>query len=1174
MNASAVFCLALCALLSAPGFAPADALPVPVPELPASSPGTPYVPTVAESPLAFEANQGQWDERALYRAHTPGYEVFLAPAMFAMVLRAPATEPAAPLPTASSPSTLTLPTHQVYALFQHFEGADPTAHVTAEAPTGFLTNYFVGDPTKWATDVPHFRRVTYHDLYPGIDLVAYGAPDGNLEYDFVVHPGADPSAIRIRFEGALDVRLGPDASLAVVTPLGEIHKPVPTTFQDDGAGGRIPVASAYRLDAAVTTFDVGAYDPSKPLVIDPYVAYYSTYLGGSGGDYGEDVEADAAGNAFVVSSTTSTNFPTTAGAYDTASDGGYDVAVTKMNPSGGSLGFSTYIGGWTHDRGSGIALDGSGNIYITGSTESSDFPNLSGPDNSWVYDEDAFVAKLNPTGNSLLYSTRLGGTSGPNVGTDVRVDGSGNAYAVGYTNGGTLPTTTGAYRTTSAGGYDAFVTKISPTGSLSYSTYLGGSDSDEAFGVALDSSNNAYVTGYTYSADFPVTAGVYQNYQTSTWADVFVTKVNPTGTDLSYSTYLGGSNSDFGMAIALDGSNNAYVTGYTAPGGFPVTAGAYRTVPGYASYGYDPFITKLNPSASALVYSTYLTSDGSQDDAAYAIDVDASGNAYVAGYGWLMPVTSNAFDWGGGFCYYEWECKDSFFTLLNAAGTDLVYSTHMAADYVDSARGIDVANGRIFVAGYAQNVGYPTIPGSYQTSPPASANGVLTAFLDDLTPPSAPTVSSSTHPVQTAYGGTMVTVSWSATDNTAVKGFSYDLVTSSSSPPLDDVQDSTSSSKTYWNVATGNHLFRVKAVDKAGNWGPATTYTINVDGEKPILTSVISPTHPDPSAWSTATTATFAWNATDAHSGIDGFSLDRVSSTNPPALDSTKDVEQTILTKTYTGLASGTHTFRIKPRDNVGLWGSVATYDVKVDVTAPSQPTVSSSTHTQNAFSKATTFTVDWGATDAHSGIDGYSYDLVTGPSPPALDTVKDAEETTMTATFASLGPFAEYTFRVRAVDNLGNWGPVRAFTFGVDTVAPVITARSPTPGATTAVALAPVTIGYADTDLGLDPSPSRTLVDPAGVQLLVDGRDVRDDWAGSCAPAQPDAPCSFTVTSSGVTWQPLLPWLPGEHTVRISLSDTAGNTLLSQWGWTQVAALPSPLPSALPPVPGPGSLT
>ncbi|MEA3190672.1 MAG: hypothetical protein QOD77_1254 [Thermoplasmata archaeon] len=1170
MNASAVLCLALCALLSAPGFVPVGALPVQLPGRLAPSSGALLLPAVADSPLAFEANLGQWDAAALYRAHASGYEVFLAPAMFAMVLRAPAPAPA---PASAPASGATLPALQGYAIFQRFEGADPEARVTAEAPTGFVTNYFVGDdPARWATDVPHFRRVTYHDLYPGIDLVAYGTPDGDLEYDFVVQPGADPSVIRMRFEGALDVRLGADGSLAAVTPLGEVRKSPPVAYQEDGADGRVPVASAYRLDALGTAFDMGAYDRSKPLVIDPYVAYYSTYLGGSGWDYGEDVVGDASGNAFVVSTTSSTNFPTTAGAYDTVANGGSDVAVTKMNPAGGSLGFSTYLGGGDVDEGAAIALDGSGNLHITGVTESIDYPQVGWFNDPYMYTREAFYAKLGPAGNSLLFSARLG-NSGQHEGSDIQVDGSGNAYVVGHTTGGTFPTTAGAYRTTAVGGYDAFALKFTSAGALAYSTYLGGAGSDFAYGVALDGSGNVYITGYTDSANFPVTAGVVQGSQASTWYEAFVTKLNAAGNGLVYSTYLGGTDSDTGTAIALDGSNNAYVTGYTGSNNFPITAGAYRTEPGWDDYGYDVFVTKLNPTASAIVYSTYFASDGSQDDAAYAIDVDASGNAYVAGYGWLMPVSANAFDWGGGYCYYEHECKDSFFALFNAAGSALAYSTHMAGDYVDSAQGIDVVNGMVFVAGYANNVGYPTIAGAYQASPPALGNGVLTAFTDDLTPPSAPTVSSSTHPVQTAYGGASVTMSWSATDNTAVKGYSYDLVTSTF-PPLDDVQDSSTAGKAYSGVATGTYIFRVKAVDKAGNWGPASSYTVNVDGTAPALTAVLSPTHPDSAAWSTATTATFVWNATDNHSGIDGFSLDLVTSATPPALDSTKDVEETILTKTYTGLASGTHTFRIKPRDNVGLWGSVVNYAVKVDVTAPSQPTVSSPTHAAGVFSPATTFTVNWGATDAHSGIDGYSYDLVTGTSPPALDTVMDVEETTTTDTFASLGPFAEYTFRVRAVDNLGNWGPVRTFTFGVDTVAPVITSRSPTPGTTTAAVYAPVVVGYADEDLGLDPSPSKTVVNPASVQFLVDGRDVRADWAGFCAPAQPNVPCSFTLTSSGVAWQPLLPWLPGQHTVHISLTDTAGNTLVSQWGWTQVAALPSPLPSSLPVVPGPGSLT
>ncbi|PYN67321.1 MAG: hypothetical protein DMD93_14815 [Candidatus Rokuibacteriota bacterium] len=409
-------------------------------------------------------------------------------------------------------------------------------------------------------------------------------------------------------------------------------------------------------------FRVAAYDARRPLVIDPAL-FYSTYLGGSDFDEGLGITVDAAGNAYVVGVTGSIDFPTTQGAFQTtlaSSNGdafvtklnstgsglvystyltfsnnfpitpgafqtspgplgnGGSVFVTKLNPMGSALIYSTYLGGFGFQEGLGIAVDAAGNAYVAGRTNSLNFPttpgafqpNFGGCPELTCF-ENAFVTKLNPTGSALVYSTYLGGTKNDEA-TGIALDAAGNAYVTGRTDSSDFPTSPGAYQTTFSGVLsvygDAFVVKLDPTGSaLIYSTYLGGSGEDGGAGIALDSSGNAYVVGATSSTDFPTTPGAFQTTFGGGEADVFVTKVNPLGSALVYSTYLGGSDHDEGFGIAVDGlpSPNAYLTGAARSTDFPVIPGAIQ--PAFAGgTGFDVFVTKLDPTGSALIYSTYL----------------------------------------------------------------------------------------------------------------------------------------------------------------------------------------------------------------------------------------------------------------------------------------------------------------------------------------------------------------------------------------------------------------------------------------------------------------------------------------------------------------------------------------------------------------------------------------
>jgi len=364
---------------------------------------------------------------------------------------------------------------------------------------------------------------------------------------------------------------------------------------------------------------------------------YSTYLGGSDSDLGLGIAVDSLGNAYVTGEARSANFPTTSGAWQTASGGGDDAFVTKLNPTGSALVYSTYLGGNSSDRALGIALNTLGDAYVTGSTRSTNFPTTLGAFRTAFGggQNDAFVTMLYRTGTTIGYSTYLGGND-EDVGRGIAVDYLGSAYVTGFTWASTnFPTTPGAFQTAvHPGGPDAFVTKLNPFGTaLVYSTYLGGNDFDFALGIGLDTLGNAYVTGATTSTNFPTTPGAFQTAFGG--LDAFVTKLNPTGSALIYSTRLGGSQFEEGRGIAVDTFGNAYVTGATGSTNFPTTPGAFQTSSGG---GGDAFVTKLNPTGSALVYSTYL--GGRKDDdidnisrgvVAGGIALDSLGNAYVTG---------------------------------------------------------------------------------------------------------------------------------------------------------------------------------------------------------------------------------------------------------------------------------------------------------------------------------------------------------------------------------------------------------------------------------------------------------------------------------------------------------------------------------------------------------------
>jgi hypothetical protein len=699
-------------------------------------------------------------------------------------------------------------------------GASPKAKVVGLAELPGKSNYFIGnDPKKWRTNVPNYAKVKYEDVYAGVDLVYYGNQQ-QLEYDFVVAPGGDPRAIRFEIVGAVapvsspatgdgDIAAtkphGPDTAplqiaangdLVIATDTGEVrfHKPVvyqvAPPFRMAPAGLKPGATAAANPKSQIQNrksvdgryilladnrigFEVGAYDKTLPLIIDPVLSY-STYLGGSNDDEGCDITVDSTGNAYVTGWTNSYGFPTTVGAFDRVYGtiwnwNGYilypprDIFVTKLNAAGSAAVYSTYLGGSEDDWGCGIAVDAAGNAYVTGVTWSADFPTTPGAfQTSHGGYFDAFVTKLNAAGSDLVYSTYRGG-SGDDSAARIAVDASGNAYVTSGTNSSDFPTTPGAFQTNLGGNSDAFVTKVNADGSdLVYSTYLGGSGNDVGTAIAVDSSGNAYVTGWTGSTDFP-TANPFQGSlaggtcgtapDTYPCPDAFVAKLNAAGSALVYSTYLGGRGYAEGYGIAVDSTGNAYVTGFTDSIGFPTTMGAFDTTcgtDGYCNSDYfgnlypDAFVTKLNAAGSALVYSTYL--GGTADDYGTGIAVDSAGNAYVTGrtYYGDFPTTMGAFDTT---CGTDGNCNphgsmtipDAFVTELNAAGSALVYSSYMGGSDYDYGTGIAVdPAGNAYVTGLTLSTDFPTTPGALQ---PSFGGDYWDAFVAKISPADVPGVS-------------------------------------------------------------------------------------------------------------------------------------------------------------------------------------------------------------------------------------------------------------------------------------------------------------------------------------------------------------------------------------------------------------------------------------------------
>jgi len=651
-------------------------------------------------PLSFTPNVGQTEPAVKFQVHDMGGTIFFTSSE--AVLALPATTSAA-----------------LSVLHLRFEGANPASTVVGADPLPGIANYFVGDdPAMWHTELPTYAAIVYRQLYPGIDL-RYDGTSGQLKGTYTLAPGADPSLIRWRHVGAAGVRLTAATGHLLISMVGS-NKPgqdlierAPVAWQDID-GRRIPVTARYVLaDDGLVGLALGKYDRTKPLTIDPTLIY-STYLGGSSIEDAQGIAVDVDGNAIVTGSTSSSDFPT-ANSFDGTDNDGDDVYVAKISATGDALLYSTYIGGRGGDRGGGVAVDQDGYAYVTGATNSTDFPTQNPLQSSKTGLEDAFVLKLSPDGTSLIYSTYLGGSHLDDA-QGIAVDGEGNATVTGSTFSSNFPTQDPLYAAHAGGWADGYVAQLNASGSaLVYSTYLGGSGTDSGMAVVVDGAGNAYVTGETTSTDFP-TQDPYQSANNG-WSDIYVAALNADGSDLIYATYLGGAGKDYVYDIAVDSAGNAHVTGQTESSDFPTTPGAFDTECGtdgdcnndtpFYTYG-DAFVAKLNDSGSDLLYSTYL--GGSDLDKGGAIAVDGDGNATVTG-----DTNSDDFPTEDPMQGYGGDA-DAFLLRLSSDGSGLIYSTYLGGSTSDYGTGVVVDDaGDAYVAGITFSDDFPVEAPLYDT---------------------------------------------------------------------------------------------------------------------------------------------------------------------------------------------------------------------------------------------------------------------------------------------------------------------------------------------------------------------------------------------------------------------------------------------------------------------------
>jgi len=613
-------------------------------------------------------------------------------------------------------------TMRLFAYMLRFEGANKVTPIGFDR-LPFNSNFFIGnDSSMWRTNVPNYRGLSYQNLYDGIDLV-YGVKDGRLKYEFHVSPGADPAQIEMAYEGIDRLRLDSDGGMTASTAVGDVRDLAPVAYQDEDE-----IRCPFSLRGPFSFgFACRGRDASRALVIDPLV--YSTFLGGSVMETPYDIVTDASGSAYIVGFTTSPDFPVTPGAFDASFNGTHDGFVARLNPDGSTLAWATFLGGSDFDWAIAASIDPSGEIYVVGFTVSTDFPVTVGAfDFSFNGVMDAFVARFAMDG-VLIWATYLGGT-GSDYGAAISLDSSGNIVVGIIAESPDFPVTPGAFDVSHNGFEDACIAKLDPSGSfLLWATFLGGSISDWIQGIALGADDSIYATGMTLSNDFPVTPGAFDttyNGGANGGGDAYIAKLNSTGSDLVWATYLGGDDFDGTGFIFLDGSGNLYVAGHVFSSDFPATSGAFdETLDGSS----DVFVAKLNSTGGALLWATFLGGSGNENIAGIALDVAGNVCVGLLTFSADFPVTPGAFDttFNG--------TTDGVLAVLNPDGTSLLYATFFGGNDSDEISGMVLdSSGYVYLAGGTGSSDFPVTPGAFDTT----YNGGIDAFVAKIGPVGPP----------------------------------------------------------------------------------------------------------------------------------------------------------------------------------------------------------------------------------------------------------------------------------------------------------------------------------------------------------------------------------------------------------------------------------------------------
>ncbi|MPZ51233.1 MAG: hypothetical protein GEU79_00610 [Acidimicrobiia bacterium] len=946
-----------------------------------SSTEQPIADTYANLPLTFVENRGQTDEQVRYLAQGARSGFYFTSDSLAM--------------------SLLQDGERGVNLFLDFVGANPDVDVDASQPALGKVNYLKGDdPATRQTALPTYREIVYDDLWRGIDLVVLDE-GGVLKYEFRVQPGASVDDIRLAYRGADGLAVDDMGRLVVNTAYGSLQDAAPVSYQLRD-GRKVPIDSRFSLDGDDESygFAVGDHDLSRELVIDPGLSY-ATYLGGSFNQAPTAIAVDGSGNAYVTGYTQSTDFPTTPGAFDRS--GSYrnelDAFVSKVNPTGTGLVYSTFLGGSDFEWGNDLAVDAEGNAYVTGRTQSSNFPvtgnafqdSLSIPGDCprcGIGQEDAFVTKLNPSGSDLVYSTYLGGT-GFDDGMGIEVDESGRSFVAGQTGSSNFPTRSGSYDRTHNGVWDVFVTKFNASGSgLVYSTFLGGSDVEAPYAIDIDSTGNAVVVGSTASVGFPTTPGTIMPTHGSDRWDGYVTKLNPSGSGLVFSTFVGGSGDDSAGGVELDSSGNVYLLGSTASPEFPTTEGAFDTV----FDGRGTYIAKLNPSASEFVYSTFFGLAGAWDMA-----LEGDGSLWLAGASGRPDVflTPDAWD-----SQVTGEGSDIYLAHLDPAGANLDYATFLGRSGSDWATSVALdADGNVYITGNTRSEEFPTTEGAFDDTFGGNQliggeDGFVARFEvgsdAPLPPPPPPPIPGGTTLLSPAEGAIVVppaTFDWDDVAGAASYEFQIDEGSWFGLPLI--VSEEVAVSEFAVNdLPDGNWtwFWRVRALNSEGTPGPwSEVRSFDKRDTPPATTTTTTP----PTTTTAPPTSTTPPTTTTVPSTTTTTTAPTTTTTTPPTTTTT------------------TTTTTLPPSE---------------PLPAPEQI----SPRDDDEFEPGSTITFDWGNV---AGAVSYTIQIDDDDDFPSPHTV---EETVVGSEFTKSGLSEErFWWRVRANDSNGNpgeWSPDRRF--------------------------------------------------------------------------------------------------------------------------------------------------